>query len=242
VRTKADCFPPTPPPPAAVLLTAATCHLMNQCGRCCNSSNGACGWSRRDGVCKAGAVTKPGELTMGPGCHMPCPDYSFFTAGPTAAPASFAPTLAPASPPQEQGINTCGGITCSRCCRGDCGWSSAQGACIFGGVTRTDEESAGSCAVTNCVDLPLTDAFRVRTGLTSAPSTSPTGSSPTTAPTPFVLGADQCHFGNSCGRCCTGPTCGWSKKNGGFCKAGGRTTSSELGAGRDCSSVCSTPP
>lgn len=247
VRTPADCVPPTPPPPAATLLTAATCHLMNQCGRCCNSSNGACGWSRRSGVCKPGGVTRTSELNLGTGCDQPCPDFRFFTSAPTlpvttTTTAPVPQTSAPTTAAPIQGISTCGEITCARCCSGICGWSSATQTCILGEVTRPDELAFGSCTVLNCVDLPLTDAFRALTGLTRPPTSAPTPPAPTTAPTPFQLRADECHFGSTCGRCCTGPICGWSKKNGGECRAGARTTNSELASGRDCSSACQLPP
>lgn len=253
VRSISDCLPPSPPPPppdTASLLNADNCHVMNQCGRCCNSSNGACGWSRRYGICKAGAITRASELDLEGrgfpgGCNQECPDYTFLSASPTAAitPPPTLATISPSSqPPSPQGIDSCGGIQCARCCRGICGWSSASGTCIEGGITRPDEEDQGTCNVEECNELFLADNFRLATGHTRAPTTHSPSEAPTSAPTAFELLASECALGSQCGRCCTGPNCGWSKKNGGFCKAGARTTTSEIGMGRDCSSPCPVPP
>eukprot|EP00035_Acanthoeca_spectabilis_P022827 m.446023 g.446023 ORF g.446023 m.446023 type:complete len:1134 (-) comp19302_c0_seq1:1247-4648(-) len=102
-----------------------------ECGSitCSDQCLGACGWSRNQNICKAGARTSSSEVGLGPGCVV-----STTTAAPTTSDATTAsPTVQP----------DCGAITCSDQCTGLCGWSSNRNICKLGGRTTGSEAGLG---------------------------------------------------------------------------------------------------
>jgi hypothetical protein len=130
---------------------------------------------------------------------------------PTLAPSPFV-VGATVAPTPSPPVD-CANITCSDQCSGECGWSTNQNRCKAGGRTTASEGGLGpGCGSTLGPSINLESA----------------------APTPVAASCASI----TCSDQCSG-VCGWSR-NRNVCKAGARTTASEVGLGAGCTTASPT--
>ena len=235
---------PTPAPTAAPTVTEVDPCLHHTCSANCEgpvtvgTMSFFCGWDRRTSRCKTGYITTPTEigalLEATPGA------CSEFTTAPTPSiPLTAAPSSIPSPAPTT---DPCGTHQCSAQCEGpmfiddatfSCGWDSETDRCKTGFTTTAAEMDAmlettlGACSHHSEAPVSGTPTNVPTVQITASPS----GTSPTVAPT-----VDPCRE-LTCSSDCEGTQtigtvlfmCGWDSETQ-WCRTGFTTTAAEMDA------------